>query len=791
MLARYGVILFICIGVQVHAQFALEGQVLDSDNIPLYGAHAHSTAGHTYTDEDGVFSFQNLSKGRYRLQIEYIGFKPLDTIIQLNSDVYLNVQLETEQDELAEVVLVQKLSSRVQNSEIVDAEFIEENFSGSLAKSLERIPGINSIEIGAGASKPIIRGLSFNRIVVAENGSRHEGQQWGADHGLEIDALAIEDIEVIKSVGAIAYGSDAIGGVVKINSNKTPKHEGWQGNYKAFGRSVNHTIANSIDLAYKKDKYFFKFKSTISDYGDYNVPTDTIRYLSVNMPVENRRLKNTAGRERDFLLQGGYRSEQFNSTLSISNTYLKAGFFPGAHGVPSVRRVEDDGDRRNIGFPYQGVNHFKVNSENKWFFDHSDFSLDVGYQNNRRQEWSFFHTHYAGQQPPEENPNLELDFNLHTLEARAHYDYYFSKAHHTSVGLQSQYQDNSIDGFNFLLPSYRRATSGLYAIHNYDYNEDWGFNFGVRADYGSIDIDGYYDPLLYDFLINRNNSPETAEEFAQRSRSVNRDFGNINALAGLNYQLNKKINLSFTTGTNFRFPTAIELSANGIHHGSFRHEQGDADLSPERGLVFDAKASYVEKDYTISFSPYYYYFSNYIFLNPSGVFSPLPHGGQIYQFTESEALMAGFELFYEHQLSLNWKTSLAFEYLWNQQVTGTNSRDFPLPFSPPINAFFEISYASNSSGIFKNVEVYANTNLVARQDRTAQNEEETPGYGIFGGGLRSKMEIGKFKANINLQAFNIFDKKYFNHTNFYRALEIPEMGRNIQLMISIPLFNNV
>lgn len=788
MLARLSVIILF-FSFSVHSQVQLNGVVLDENKTPLSGAHIYFSKAYEYSDNNGKFSFQNLDKDTYKLHAGYVGYKSFDTIIRLETNSFLEIRLQRD-GELEEVILTKKLSSEIFNVDRVDSQFIEENFSGSLAKSLERIPGVNSIEIGAGASKPIIRGLSFNRIVVAENGSRHEGQQWGADHGLEIDALAIEDIEIIKSVGTIAYGSDAIGGVVKINSNSTPSYEGWQGSYKVFGRSVNQTIANSIDLAYKKKNYFLKFKSSISDYGDYNLPTDRIRYLSVNMPVENNRLKNTAGRERNFMLQGGYRSDNFNSTLSISNTYLKAGFFPGAHGVPSIARVQDDGDRRNIDFPYQRVNHFKVNSENKWVFEQSDFSLDLSYQNNHRQEWSLFHTHYVGQQRPEVNPNLELNFDLHTFEARAQYDYYFSKKHHTSIGLQTQYQDNGIKGFNFLLPNYTRTSAGLYAIHEYEFNDKLGFNFGLRTDYAEISIDEFYDPLLFEYLEDRGSSPEEAENLATRSQDTNREFSNINVLLGASYEVNPHFNLSLTTGTNFRLPSPIELAANGIHHGSFRHEQGNPALNPEQGFVVDAKATYVKENYTLSFSPYTYFFSNYIFLNPSGVFSTLPHGGQIYRFTESEAVMAGFEVFYEHEINTRWKTSLSFEYLWNQQITDNNTKNYPLPFSPPINGFGEITYKTNPVGIFSAIELYANSNLVAKQNRTAQNEEETPGYAIFGGGARTNLKIGKFKASLNLQMVNLFDEKYFNHTNFYRALEIPEMGRNIQLMINIPLFNN-
>ncbi|NGZ89853.1 TonB-dependent receptor [Psychroflexus maritimus] len=772
-------------------QNQVQVKVTDEENIPLFGAHIHAEIGNTVTNVDGETQFEITETGSYRFQVSYLGFKPLDTLIQIHQlPQKIDLIMITDQDELAEVFLTQKASVNIQNTEKINAEYIQDNFAGSLAASLDRIPGVNSIEIGAGASKPIIRGLSFNRIVVAENGSRHEGQQWGADHGLEIDALAIDDIEIIKSVGAIEYGTDAIGGVVQIKTDATPKKEGLTGEYRAFGRSVNQTLANSINLNYKKDDYFFKFRSTLSSYGDYNLPTDTITYLSVKMPVQNRRLMNTAGRERNVMIQGGFQSESFKSTLTLSNNYLKAGFFPGAHGVPSVLRVRDDGDRRNIDFPFQRVNHLKLVNNNQWFFNKSDLSLMLSYQNNRRQEEALFHTHYAGQQPPENDPNLELDFNLNSYEAKIKYDHYFNRQHHSTFGIHSQYQNNEVGGYNFLLPSYHRFTTGIFALHDYDLTNKLALQLGVRADYGNLQTDRFYDPLLFSFLVNRRNlSVEEANALAERSSNTNSDFWNANALLGLSYQASSYWQFSGTFGTTFRFPTAIELAANGIHHGSFRHEQGNENLSTEQGWVADAKVSFnlAEENLLVSFSPYWYYFDNYIFLRPSGRFSPLPHGGQIYEYTESGALLTGFEVFVEKQFFNSLTTTASFEYLQNQQVTGSTSRDFPLPFTPPINAFFEVSYDfNNSKNWLQQTRIFANSTVAWRQTETAQNEAETPGYGIFGGGLQSDLKIGDFKANIMLQAFNVFDKKYFNHTNFYRALEIPEMGRNIQLMIRIP-----
>jgi iron complex outermembrane receptor protein len=176
------------------------------------------------------------------------------------------------------------------------------------------------------------------------------------------------------------------------------------------------------------------------------------------------------------------------------------------------------------------------------------------------------------------------------------------------------------------------------------------------------------------------------------------------------------------------------------------------------------------------------------FWTPADSFSILPHAGQIYQFTQSEALLTGIEFDFSTVFAEKWHTQFTFEYLYNRQVTKDRSRNFPLPFPPPINGFLEIGYEFlHESNTFNNTEVFANSAFAFEQDRIAQNEEITPGYQIFGGGIRTNLEIRDFKATVNLQATNIFNTKYFNHTNFYRALEIPEMGRNIQLMVKIPL----
>ncbi|PKD21665.1 hypothetical protein APR41_01380 [Salegentibacter salinarum] len=767
----------------------LQGKVVDREERPLESAHVHINNRFVLANEDGLYRIGNLKRGEYRIRVSFIGFRTSDTIISLRENTVVNFKLQEDAAALEAILLngsARRSSS--ENTEKVNKEFLQEQFSGSLANTLERLPGVNAAEIGSGSSKPIIRGLGFNRVAVSENGIKQEGQQWGADHGLEIDAFSVENIEIIKGVGAIEHGSDAIGGVIKIINDGVPKDDGISGEVIGLTKSVNNTLAISTNLALKEDKFFYKIKATASEFGDYSVPTNNIVYLSRNIPIYNQKLKNTAGKENDLYGQIGFQGTHYKGTFSVSNVYMKSGFFPGSHGIPSTSRVQHDGDYRNIEYPFQRVNHMKFINKNEWFFHDSSLEVVLGFQNNHRQEWSRFHTHYTGQVAPSVNPDLELNFNLNTYDLQAKFSKDLGENHTTSLGLQTQLQDNNISGFNFLLPEYVRINQGIYGTHSYQLTEKLKLNFGGRLDISKIDIEGFYDENLYQYLIENGSTEASANENATRSSPTQRNFNNMNLMGGLLYNFKKHWDFSINTGTSFRLPTAIELGANGIHHGSFRHEQGDPNLEAEKGYVFDAKLNYKKKSFQVSLSPYAYYFDNYIFLNPSGQFSILPHAGQIYKFTQSEAVLAGIEFDVSTNFFRNWHTQLTFEYLYNQQLTSDTSRNFPLPFTPPVNGFAEIGYDFlEGSKTFEDTEIFGNTVFAFEQDRIAQNEEITPGYSIFGGGFRTNLKIGNFRASVNLQATNIFNTKYFNHTSFYRALEIPEMGRNIQLLVKIPI----
>lgn len=153
--------------------------------------------------------------------------------------------------------------------------------------------------------------------------------------------------------------------------------------------------------------------------------------------------------ERNIGLFTQYQRKGYRADYSISNVYQKTGFFPGAHGVPDASRVEDDGDSRNIELPYSKVNHLKVTTHQQYAWEKLILSGDLGFQNNHREEWSAFHTHYGSQPAPEKDPDKELAFDLNTYSASVKARFIGSSSWEHTLGWDRQHQQNDISGYSF------------------------------------------------------------------------------------------------------------------------------------------------------------------------------------------------------------------------------------------------------------------------------------------------------------------------------------------------------
>lgn len=672
-----------------------------------------------------------------------------------------------------------KTSSKLNSAlsiEVADKDFLRNHFTGNLIQALEHIPGVRSMDIGSGFSKPMIRGMGFNRISVNENGIKQEGQQWGSDHGLEIDAFNIERVTVRKGPSSLLYGSDAMGGVVEITQAPPPFDNQIFGEAMVLGKSVNETFGGSVLLGLKKSAWYTKFRYSEQRFGDYRIPTDTIVYLTQKIPIYNRKLKNTAGIERNISSYTEYRSGKYYSNYSISNAYQKTGFFPGAHGIPDISRVQDDGDDRNIELPYSKVNHLKITSRQQYVWDKLIGYWDVGYQKNHREEWSKFHTHYGTQAPPNKDSDKELAFTLDTYSSSIKLKTIASATWEYNAGLDIQYQQNRISGYSFLLPRYNRFTGGVFGIATWRPSEQLSFSGGIRYDHGNIDISAYSDPYLETYLQEMGYDNELIKQYKWRSYAVNRNFGDFSGSLGIIWNPNIYHLIKANIGHSFRLPGANELAANGVHHGTFRHEQGDPSLNSERGWQLDASYLYENKSISFSITPFFSWFSNYIFLKPTGEWSVLPHAGQIYRYTGAEAIFAGTEMSFSIDLFPHLKYSFTGEYVYTYNL----DENTPLSFSPPASMRNTITWKKNQ------FQIHAELYSIASQNRVSKNESTTSGTNLINLGGNINIPIYNTMIDISLSLRNLLNTKYYNHLSFYRKVEIPEPGRNFQLSIKIP-----
>lgn len=682
---------------------------------------------------------------------------------------------------LSEVVVTESAESlRNKNStlhtDVIGRDILQRNFTGNLIQGLDHIPGIHSMDIGSGFSKPMIRGMGFNRITVTENGVKQEGQQWGADHGLEIDAFNVEQVLIRKGPLSLLYGSDAMGGVIEIVPSPAPIDNQLFGEVSILGKSVNETIGGSIMLGIKKGAWFTKLRYSRQNFGDYRIPTDSINYLTINIPIHKKKLKNTAGTERNVNWFSAYRKGGYDANYMVSNVYQKTGFFPGAHGIPDITRVEDDGDSRNIDLPYSKVNHLKISSTQRYRFDNFQLQWTPAYQNNHREEWSLFHTHYGDNQPvPEKDPDKELSFTLNTYSSNMQVKYSQSLWEYI-MGWDIQYQHNDISGYSFLLPRYDRFTTGAFITTSYRPNNSWLFSGGVRYDYGKIKASEYLDHYLEAYLKENNYASDVIEENKWRSYAINRNLGNYSLSFGTVWTPIRDHRIQANIGRSFRLPGVNELASNGIHHGTFRHEKGDASLDSEKGWQFDLSYTYEKPNLSVSVSPFFSWFSNYIFLRPNGEWSVLPHAGQIYRYTGAEAIFAGAEL----SFSINVLQNLNYKFSGEYVYTNNQDEHVALSFSPPASMRNTLTWEK------KDYSIFVESQSIASQNRIAKNEDKTSGAQLFHLGAATNIRLKGINFDITFSAHNIFNIKYYNHLSFYRKVEIPEPGRNFQLLIKIP-----
>jgi iron complex outermembrane receptor protein len=792
------ILLFSVFGLQGQ-NLRLSGKITDLNQRPLKGVSIQLSPGvkHLYTDSSGSFVATALLPGTYTITILFPDYqKVIRTMDLISTDVHLPLSLHPLLHQLKEVEIKDNhIELRKQqeslNIEVVTADFIQRNLGGSLMKTLERLPGIKTIGIGSGQSKPLIRGLGFNRVVVVEKGVKHEGQQWGADHGLEIDQFAAGEVELIKGAASFIYGSDAIGGAIDIKPHPLPQPNSLGGSVDLTGKSNNKLYGGSANLSGRNQYWFFDGRATYQNYGDYRVPADQVYVYDYAVRLHKHHLRNTAGSETALHFNTGYLGSTFKSIFYFSNTYSKSGFFANAHGL-EPRRVDEllhDASNRDVLMPSQEVNHLKLINHSDFTFETHRLQLELGYQHNFRQEFSQYVNH--GYMPPiypadlRIPDNLEREFNKKVISANLR-DQFELGNHSITLGVNFEKQDNGVFGWSFLVPAFRQTTVGTFFYDKYKVNDELLLHGALRYDHGQINISAYQDW----FASTITTDGVTVSERLNRSEQLSRIYNSLVWSAGLNYTPQGSFSLKANIGKSFRMPIAKELAANGVNYHYFSYERGNPGLSPEQSYQADVSLDWTTNRWSVQVSPFFNYFSNYIYLNPTAEHDYFyGAGNQVFQYAQSRVMRYGAEMRLKYQILKTLSAEVLAEYLYAKQLSG-DKKGYTLPFSPPASALINLTWSPQWKGNLKDTYFSLDYRRTAAQNNIVPPEKKTPGYGIINLQAGMKVNFNRHPVMISLQAQNLLNTSYLNHTSFYRLIELPEAGQNFILSLKIPFSIN-
>ncbi|MDP2237297.1 MAG: TonB-dependent receptor [Bacteroidales bacterium] len=779
--------------------FELSGKVSDENSKPLPGALIVLMPGQkaVATDAMGLFSLKDLQKGDYTMKISFLGYKTESRQVTLHDNLHLGISMTPQRTTLQEVeIRDNSIETRKRenalHSEVVNDAFLRQNLGGSLMKSLERLPGVSTIDIGAGQSKPVIRGLGFNRVVVVENGVKHEGQQWGSDHGLEIDQFAVESIEVIKGPASLMYGSDAIGGIVDLKQSGIPANNTIGGSVDFIGKTNNDLIGSSVSVLTRKNSLYLSLRATVLDYADYKVPTDSVDIYSFRAPLFRNNLRNTAGNEQNIHASFGLVKSNYVSRFFISRISSINGFFANAHGL-EPRRVDTalhDASSRDINYPYQEVKHFKAVNKSEWTKNGLRIESELGFQRNYRQEYSQYVDH--GYMPPifpdsmDFPSDLEREFEKHIYSANLKGSYTFNEKLLVTSGLSFEHQNNRIGGRGFMIPAYRQTAGGAFLYGKYTLSERSFLHLGLRTDVGMINTDAYNDwyPSPEETLNGTNDT------FLLRAPDLTKSFSNLSWSVGYNYNFDNLF-LKANLGKSFRMPIAKELAANGVNYHHFSYEVGNPDLNPEISYQLDISTEYSGNGIAVGFTPFVNYFTNYIYLNPGFEHDQLyGNGNQIFNYTESSVFRYGGEIHAHFDLGKTLKSGVIGEYVYSEQLSG-DKKGFTLPFSPPASLLLNLKYVPKNFNFIEKPYFSIDYKLTAPQNKIVPPEEKTKGYQVINLSAGADIKIKKQLISVNIQLQNLMNQKYFNHMSYYRLINVPEPGRSLIVGISIPFEHDI
>jgi iron complex outermembrane recepter protein len=716
----------------------VSGTVVDSAGAPVAEARVTliELRRTTTTAAEGRFTFSEVPPGQYRLSISAIGFAPVvERLVVGDLDTTVTIRLKPSVVELQALQVTASpgattLLNSPQPVSALSSDELRLAQAPSLGETIENLPGVRSLSTGTGIGKPVIRGLSSNRVLVIADGQRLETQQWGDEHGPNVETGDAERIEVIRGPASVLYGSDALGGVVNVVPKELPDAIGRDGfvlgelstAYSTNNRQPDGTVAlegASGGLGFR---------------GSLGARTSD----DIRTPVGE--LFNSGNESVGGTGSVGYRGAWGNVNATYSHREEKLEIHEDPAEDPTATPLQRIGeDRAKVGLTLPMGN--------------ARLEADAGYERNRRREF-------------EELDAVDVALGLlsQTYTANLHYHHAPLGRWAGAVGVSGLFNTFEKFGEETLIPNTDVKSGGAYLFEQADYGR-WNLSFGARYDYRHLTADA-------DLVL---GNPD-------EERTYNSVTGNIGVL----YHLSEPLALVLNVGRGFRAPSSFDLFANGVHEGTIAFERGNPDLQNEHSINTDfalrAQSSHIRAEIGVFAN----YIQNFIYSQPTLETDP-ESGFQIFDVTQGDARLLGLEGAVEFHPTRYLHLQGTADY-----TNGTNTTlDSPLPSMPPFRATYLARLEGDRLGSLESPYVSVGGESNARQGRLDPTEEEffaqsgfaSAGYTLLNFGAGVTLPVGREGVRLDLTLRNALDKQYANFLSRYKTYAL-DPGRNLTVRLS-------
>ena len=637
-----------------------------------------------------------------------------------------------------------KLKNSTAPISIISNKDLRQTTSTNIIDAIAHQPGMAQITTGGGISKPIIRGLGYNRIIVMNEGVRQEGQQWGDEHGIEVDPQIVNSVEILKGPASLMYGSDAMAGVVILHSAPTLPEGKMRANVSTEYQTNNGLFDYSLNFA--GNQKGFVWDARFSDKMAHAYKNKVDGY------VPGSQFKERAGR-----LMLGLNKRWGHTHLTWTAFHQTPSIVEGERDETTGELVcnSDNVKTYSKALPFQEIKHYKAVLDNSFNLPKGWLKAIIGYQQNRRQEFE------------ESEDEYELFFKLHTVTYDVRYLSQEFSGWKVAGGVNGMWQQSQNLGEESLIPEYKLFDIGGYATLSKSLGK-WTLNGGLRFD-------------------NRHLSFHS------------RDFSGLSGSIGAVCNISEHFNLRLNMARGFRAPNMSELGSDGVHEGTLRYELGNPDLKPEYSWQADLGLDFTSQYISAQVALFANRIENYIFAKRIDLV--MEEGLRTYEYTQGDARLLGFEAGIDFHPIHCIHFENTFSFVDAQQLHQPEETKY-LPMTPAPRWTSELKYELTHHCHFALNNAYAALGL---ECNLAQNhyykaddtETRTPSYTLLSLSIGSDLNIHKRKvAEISVTAENLLNRAYQNHLSRLKYTDVNNvtgqqgvfnMGRNIVFKLLIPI----